>query len=77
MTQLIRFYEHNVVHAWSFLVALVKTCSIFVFVSFFFFSSDLAHRAPIVTAVVVRLFAPDRESYVLASCCGLPLVLLQ
>ena len=46
-------------------------------VSFFFFSSDLAHRAPIMTAVVVRLFAPDRDSCVLASCCGLPLVLLQ
>ena len=28
-------------------------------------------------AVVVRLFAPDRDSSVLASCCGLPLVLLQ
>ena len=29
------------------------------------------------SAVVVRLFAPDRESCVFASCCSLPLVLLQ
>ena len=45
MTQLIRFYEHNVVHAWSFLVALVKTCSIFVFVSFFFFQLRLGSQS--------------------------------
>ena len=44
---------------------------------FFFPSSDLVHRAPIITAVAVRLFAPDRGSCVLASCCGLPLVLFQ
>ena len=44
---------------------------------FFFISSDLAHRAPITTSVAVRLFAPDRDSCVLASSCGLPLVLLQ
>ena len=37
----------------------------------------MAPRAPIITAVVVRLFAPDRGSCVLALCCGLPLVLLQ
>ena len=33
---------------------------------FFFISSDLAHRAPITTSVAVRLFAPDRDSCVLA-----------
>ena len=63
---------------WSFSDTLVKTSSFFIlrFV-FFFISSDLAHRAPITTSVAVRLFAPDRDSCVLASCCGLPLVLLQ
>ena len=52
--------------------------SIFIlcFVFFFISSSDLAHSAPITNSVAVRLFAPDRDSCVLASC-GLPLVLLQ
>ena len=73
-----RFFEHNV-YAWSFPAAC--TCDQFHFYfafRFLFCSSDLAHKAPIIcTAVVVRLFAPDRDSCVLASCCGLPLVLLR
>ena len=45
---------------------------------FCFSSSDLAHRAPVIcNAVVVRLFVPDRDPCGLASCCDLPLVLLQ
>ena len=69
--------EHNIQYStWSFPDTLVKTSSIFILRFVFFISSDLAHRAPITNSVAVRLFAPDRDSCVLASC-GLPLVLLQ
>ena len=57
---------------WSFPDTLVKTVPFLFCVSFFFISSDLAHRAPITTPVAGRLFAPDRDSCVLASFCGLP-----
>ena len=79
-----RFYEHNVVRCTSTCLKFSScTCEdqfhFFLFCAsfFYFFSSDLAHRTPIITSVVVRLFAPDRDSCVLPSCCGLPLVLLQ
>ena len=49
----------------------------FVFRFFFLFSAQTCLRAPIITTVVVRLFAPDRDSCVLASRFRLPLVLLQ
>ena len=68
--------EHNIVHE-VFLIHLWRPVPFLFCVSFFFISSDLAHRAPITTSVAVRLFAPDRDSCVLASCCGLPLILLQ
>ena len=68
--------EHNIVHE-VFQIHLWRPVPFLFCVSFFFISSDLAHRAPITTSVAVRLFAPDRDSCVLASSCGLPLVLLQ
>ena len=68
--------EHNIVHA-VFQIHLWRPVPFLFCVSFFFISSDLAHRAPITSSVAVRLFAPDRDSCVLASSCGPPLVLLQ